>query len=209
MFSSQTLQAPAATAARVTLEASELVRPRDGSHDTLRDASELVRLRDGSHVTLRSVRPQDEPALYSFLARLCEQARYLRFFTGGGDLASAAHAAAVGGPDRYGLLAYDETGALVGHALYIQLDDTRAEVAVEVADDLHDQGLGTILIERLACVAEGRGVTWFTAEVLPQNQAMLAVFREGFDARVSLRDGSDAVEFPTSAWRTARERFKC
>lgn len=170
-------------------------------------APELVRLRDGSRVTVRPVGEQDEPALRSFLAGLCAQARYLRFFTGGADVRSAAHLAATTSPDRYGLLAHDETGTLVGHALYIQLDDTRAEVAVEVADHLHDQGLGTILIERLASVAEEHGITRFIAEVLPQNRSMLAVFRDGFDARVALRDGSDAVEFPTSAWRTARKRF--
>jgi GNAT superfamily N-acetyltransferase len=170
-------------------------------------APELVRLRDASPVAVRAVREEDEPALNSFLAGLCTQARYLRFFTGGADVTNAAHLAAATGPDRYGLLAHDQTGALVGHALYIQLDDTRAEVAVEVADHLHDRGLGTILIERLASVAEEHGITRFIAEVLPQNRAMLDVFRDGFNARVVLRDGSDAVEFPTSAWRTARERF--
>lgn len=171
------------------------------------DAPELVRLRDSSRVVVRPVCEQDEPALRCFLTDLCGQARYLRFFSSGADMASAARLAAATGPDRYGLLAHDETGVLVGHALYIQLDHTRAEVAVEVADHLHDRGLGTILIERLANVAEGRGITHFIAEVLPENRQMLAVFRDGFDARVTLRDGSDAVEFPTSAWRTARERF--
>lgn len=170
-------------------------------------APELVRLRDGSRVVVRPVRTQDEPALRSFLADLCSQARYLRFFTGAADAASAAHLAAATDPDRYGLLAYDEIGVLVGHALYVQLDDARAEVAVEVADHLHDRGLGTILIERLANVAEERGITRFVAEVLPQNSSMLAVFRDGFDAKVAMRDGSDAVELPTSAWRKARERF--
>lgn len=170
-------------------------------------APELVRLRDGSRVCVRSVCGQDEAALRSFLAGLCARARYLRFFAGAADVTSAARLAAATGPDRYGLLAHDETGVLVGHALYIQSDDTRAEVAVEIADHLHDRGLGTILIERLASAAEEHGITSFIAEVLPQNRAMLAVFRDGFDADVALRDGSDRVEFPTSAWRTARERF--
>jgi hypothetical protein len=63
-------------------------------------------------------------------------------------------------------------------------------------------------------VAEEHGITRFVAEVLPQNRAMLAVFRDGFDARVAMRDGSGCgrvphlgVAHPTSAWRTARERF--
>ncbi|HTZ64897.1 MAG TPA: GNAT family N-acetyltransferase [Solirubrobacteraceae bacterium] len=170
-------------------------------------APELVWLRDGARVSIRPVCDRDEPALRSFLAGLCERARYLRFFTGAADLASAARLATATGPDRFGLLAHDETGALVGHALCIRLDETRAEVAVEVADHLHDRGLGTILIEHLARVAEGHGIARFVAEVLPENRAMLDVFRDGFDARVALHDGSDVVEFPTSAWRAARERF--
>lgn len=169
--------------------------------------SELVRLRDGSHVTLRAATAADEPALRSFLAGLCPEAKRLRFFSGAVNLGGAARAAADTSARRFGLVAHDEAGALVAHALYIQLDRTRAEVAVEVADHLHDRGLGTILIERLAVVAERHGITHFVAEVLPENRAMLAVFRDGFDADVALRDGVDHVELPTAAWRTAGERF--
>lgn len=168
---------------------------------------ELVRLRDGSLVTLRPTTAADEPALRSFLARLCPEARRLRFFSGAVNLSSAAHLSTDTSAGRFGLAAHDELGALVAHAVYIQLDRTRAEVAVEVADHLHDRGLGTILIERLGTVAERHGITRFVAEVLPENCAMLAVFRDGFDAHVACRDGVDRIEFPTSAWRTASERF--
>ncbi len=89
----------------------------------------------------------------------------------------------------------------------MKLDEQRAEVAVEVADHLHGRGLGTILIERLAAVAEARGITRFVAEVLPDNSAMLDVFRDGFDAQLHFHDGTDTAEFPTAAWRLAHERF--
>ena len=169
---------------------------------------ELVHLRDGCSVTIRPAAARDEPALRSFLAGLCLEARRLRFFTGAADVSKAAHWAASTGADRCGLIAHDETGVLVGHAAYIQLDETRAEVAVEVADHLHDRGLGTILIERLAVIAEQRGITHFVAEVLSENQAMLDVFREGFDARVVHHEGpEERVEFLTSGWRLAHERF--
>ena len=119
----------------------------------------------------------------------------------------AAHLVAAAGADRFGLVVHDEAGLLVGHAVCIQMDEARAEVAVEVADRMHGLGLGTILIERLAAVAEQRGVTRFVAEVLPDNRGMLDVFRDGFDAELSFRDGADTVEFPTASWRLARERF--
>jgi GNAT superfamily N-acetyltransferase len=173
---------------------------------------ELVRLRDGSPVTLRTATAQDEPALRTFLAGLCLETRRLRFFSGAADIDTAAHWAIAMGPERHGLIATDDTGVIVGHATYVQLDaprgePTRAEVAVEVADRLHGHGLGTILIERLAEVAEGRGIVTFIAEVLPENRAMLDVFRDGFDARLTFHEGLDSVQFPTASWRTARERF--
>jgi GNAT superfamily N-acetyltransferase len=167
-------------------------------------------MRNGSKVTIRLSNPDDQPALFGFLAGLCLEARRLRFFTGAVDVGEAAHLSAESDPHRAGLLAFDEDGDLVGHALYIQFgtnEPSRAEVAVEVADDLHGLGLGTILIERLAEIAERRGVSTFVAEVLPDNDAMLDVFRDGFDAEVHRREGSVRVEFPTSAWRLAQERY--
>jgi GNAT superfamily N-acetyltransferase len=164
-------------------------------------------LRDGSIVCVRRSSADDEPALHEFLEGLCLEARRLRFFTGAVDLDEAAHLTAASGPDRFGLLALDGAGEIVGHVLCILVDGDRAEVAVEVADSLHGQGLGTILVQRLAELAESRGIAHFVAEVLPDNDAMLDVFRDGFDAKVIWREGIEEVEFPTSAWRLARGRF--
>src|SRR5271165_6602528 len=83
---------------------------------------ELVRLRDRSSVALRPSTARDEPALSSFLEGLCLEAQRLRFFTGAADMALAAHLVATTGSDRFGLVAHDETGVLVGHALYVQID---------------------------------------------------------------------------------------
>jgi GNAT superfamily N-acetyltransferase len=147
-------------------------------------AAKLVRLRDGSWVTLRAAGAGDEPALLVFLSELCLEARRMRFFTGAADIEYAAHLGAASGRDRLGLIVHDEGGRTVGHAAYVKLDEERAEVAVEVADHLHGRGLGTLLIERLA------------------------EFRDGFDAHVRYHDGTDTAEFPTAAWRVARDRFE-
>jgi GNAT superfamily N-acetyltransferase len=170
-------------------------------------APEVLTLRDGARVTVREVTREDEGALLAFLAGLGAEARRLRFFTGAADLAGAARAASACGERGFGIVAHDELGALVAHALWARLDDTRAEVALAVADHLHDRGLGTLLLERLAANAEREGVQHFVADVLPENRLMLDVFRDGFDAHVSLRGGIDKVELPTSAWRTAQHRF--
>lgn len=180
----------------------------DGAPTAARGPSgRSARLRDGSIVTIRAVTDADLPALSTFLTELSLEARRLRFFTGGVDVERIAPAVGATGPDRLGLVALDRSGALAGHALCIEVDHERAEVAVEVADHMHGQGLGTILVERLAQSAERRGIKLFVAQVLPENRAMLDVFRDGFDAHVTWSEGLDAVEFPTRAWRLARRRY--
>ncbi len=161
-------------------------------------------------MTIRPGSAKDEPALRSFLSGLCPEARHLRFFSGAVDIADAAHLSAATDERHVGLIAHNEAGAVVGHAMYVQFEHERerAEVAVEVADDLHGCGLGTILVERLAMLAEQRGITHFVAEVLSENRAMLDVLREGFDARVVRDAGSEMkTEFLTADWRLAHERF--
>lgn len=169
--------------------------------------AERVALRDGSTVVIRLVEQEDEDALLAFLDGLCLDSRRMRFFTGAADLTGAAHWAAVSNARHGGIVAHDEEGELVGHAAYALIETDSAEVAVEVSDRLHSRGLGTILIELLAQRAEAAGVRRFVAEVLPENSLMLAVFRDGFDAKVSFDRGTETVEFPTSAWRLARRRF--
>jgi GNAT superfamily N-acetyltransferase len=179
----------------------------DGRGFANRSEAELVHLQDGSSMTICPTSAQDEPALRAFLSGLALEAQRLRFFTGAPDIDHAAHLAAASDAEQCGLIARDEHDAVVGHATYVQLDGERAEVAVEIADDLHGRGLGTILIEQLAAIAEGRGLTQFVAKVLPENRAMLDVFRDGFDARLTYREGTDTVVFPTASWRLAFGRF--
>lgn len=164
-------------------------------------------LRGGSTVLVRPVRAEDEPQLRGFLEHLCPTARRLRFFSAAIDVRAAAHRAAEPAADACGLLALAGDGKIVGHALYVRIGPSLAEVAVEVADRVHGEGLGTILIGRLAEIAERRGITRFVAEVLSENKEMLDVFHEGFGARVTSHRSERAVEFPTSSWRLARERF--
>lgn len=177
------------------------------ARSTRAPAARQAQLRDGRVVSIRGVRAADEPALHAFLDALCLDARRLRYFTAAVDLAGMARWGVAMGSDRLGLVALDGNGAIVGHAVAIELGEGRAEVAVEVADDMHGDGLGTILIERLAQEAERRGTHTFVAEVLPENRAMLDVFRDGFDAHVEVQGGVDIVELPTSAWRLAGQRF--
>jgi GNAT superfamily N-acetyltransferase len=172
-------------------------------------AQELY-LRNGVVVTVRPVTPDDEAAIFAFLTDLCEGSRRLRFFTGAADLRGEARRGAAGGDaDHHGLVALAPGRGVVGHATYVR-DPTadRAEVAVEVADDLHHLGLATLLMIRLARFAEEHQIPCFFAEVLPENRDMLAVFRDGFAAVTTADQDEIDVEFPTSSWRTAHARFE-
>ncbi len=172
-------------------------------------ATEL-HLRNGLAVTVRPVTREDEATLLEFLAGLSAASRRLRFFTAAVNLRAAARLGAAGDDaDHHGIVALAPGRGLVGHAIFIRVAGAaRAEVAVEVADDLHHLGLATLLIIRLAQLAEEREITSFFAEVLPENLDMLAVFRDGFAAiTVNRRDELD-VEFATSSWRAAHARFE-
>jgi GNAT superfamily N-acetyltransferase len=166
-------------------------------------------LRNGLVVSVRPVTPGDEPAIFDFLTGLCGGARRLRFFGSAVDLRREAHSGAAGDdPEHHGLVALATGRGIVGHAIYVRNPGSEgAEVVVEVADDLHHLGLATLLLIRLAQVAEEHQIPRFFAEVLAENRDMLAVFRDGLAAvTVAGRDEVD-IEFPASRGRAARARF--
>jgi hypothetical protein len=169
--------------------------------------SEDLCLRNGLEVVLAPARAEDEPAILEFLTRLSALSRQRRFFSAGVDLRAETHREMTGDEaDHHCLLAWSAGVGVVGHAIYFRMPhQSRAEVAVEVADDLHHLGLATLLIIWRAWACQ---ITEFFADVLPENRDMLAVFRDAF-ATVSVA-GPDAIEieFPTSGWSAADRRFQ-
>ena len=170
-----------------------------------------IALRDGSTARVRPVVPADAPALRTFLAGLSDNSRWLRFFSLGVNLDKAAERAAAGDrPEGYGLIV--TTGAeerVVAHAVFELERPDRAEVAFAVADEMQGRGLATVLIAHLAQVASARGVTTFTATVLPENRRMISVFREsGFPVEVRASPDGIEVVFPTELGPDARRRFE-
>ncbi len=166
--------------------------------------AERFALRDGRPIVIRPVRSDDESLIAEFLGRLSLEMRRMRFFTACCDLREQAHrAAGADGAEHFGFVAVDADGRVVGHACYVRAGGGRAEVAVEVADDLHHLGLGTHLVARLAELAAGHGIERFFAEVLPENGEMLTVFHDGFGPTLHRVDGIVEVEFPTANWSLA------
>jgi RimJ/RimL family protein N-acetyltransferase len=168
-----------------------------------------VVLRDGRQVRIRAVRADDEAAMLALLQSLSLESRQRRFFSVAVDLAEAARLASHSAwPEAVGLVALaDDSRAVVAHALAIRANENEAEVAFEVAEAYHDDGLATLLLIRLAALAEAHGITHFVADVLPENHRMLAVFHDAFGGRANNRAGVVVIRFATCDWPQARARF--
>jgi acetyl coenzyme A synthetase (ADP forming)-like protein len=162
-----------------------------------------VILRDGSTLRLRAPVRDDTGALVEFFEGLSSRSRYLRFH--GVRTVDTSLVGTFLSPDwldrgaLVGLLA-DETGAerVVAVAEYARLRDPHAaEVAFTVADDFQGRGAATRLLEQLAARAAEAGIEEFVASVMPENAAMLSVFRAaGFEVSRTLGGGEVEVRFP-------------
>lgn len=172
-----------------------------------------VVLRDGSVAHIRPIKPSDAPLVEVFHSRQSDESIYFRFFAPlkrlpPKDLHRFTHVDYV---DRVALVATvrDE---IVGIGRYDRVSPTSAEVAFNISDHFQGRGIGSVMLEHLAAIAEEDGITRFVAEVLPQNRKMLAVFSEaGYVVSRRFEDGVVSVSFDIAeteasiAVRTARE----
>ncbi|MDV8070896.1 GNAT family N-acetyltransferase [Rhodococcus sp. IEGM 1366] len=75
-----------------------------------------------------------------------------------------------------------ESAQLVGVANYVITETTTrhisAEIALAVVDNEQEHGIGTLLLRHLGNAAYQHGVTNLTAEILAENDQMLAVIEE-------------------------------
>ena len=171
-----------------------------------------VVLRDGLTVHVRPVRAEDATAVRAFFERLSPKSITLRFFSSFPDLDRAVRWATEVDQHRYGLIATSSAdGRVVAHAGWEREPDQteRAEVAFAIADAMQLKGLGTVLLGQLIEAADQAGVAVLSAEVLPQNQHMLHLFRDsGIPVTTRTLPGVVLVELPTSRSPTTPE-FEC
>ncbi|QAY71251.1 GNAT family N-acetyltransferase [Xylanimonas protaetiae] len=173
-----------------------------------------VVLRDGTTTHLRPIRPADADALQRFQVNQSERSSYFRFFApvrrlSDRELALFTHVDHV---DRAALVAVrtspEDPGTqdILGVARYDVVEPGLAEVAFNIADSVQGVGLGSVLLEHLAAAARERGLRRFTADVLPQNGGMLAVFRDaGYDVRQHLDDGVVTVSVDLDPTERSRQ----
>lgn len=156
-----------------------------------------VVLRDGTVAHVRPIRPSDGDGIRAFHAAQSDESIYLRFFAplrmlSDADVHRFTH---VDYQDRVALVA-TMRDAIIGIGRFDRLDQHSAEVAFNISDHYQGKGIGSVLLEHLAEIGQDVGLTRFTAEVLPQNRKMLAVFSDaGYDVTRHVEDGVVEVGF--------------
>jgi GNAT superfamily N-acetyltransferase len=140
-----------------------------------------VRLRSGDEVLVRSLQPDDQAGLGAMFEELSNTSRYQRFLGGKPAVSPRAlrRLAEVDHRDHEALIAVTgardgDGGTVVGEARWVRDGDdgALAEMAITVADDWQQCGLGTALAHDLARRAAEEGVERFTAEVLTDNKGI-------------------------------------
>ncbi|HET7742974.1 MAG TPA: GNAT family N-acetyltransferase [Mycobacterium sp.] len=153
--------------------------------------SSMATLIDGAEVTLRSLCAGDYDAVVALAADLSAEERYLRFFT--------AHPAHIGEwatsltrpADGFVALGVFEAGELIGVANYAESSTPGcAEIAVVVAHEQHERGVGTALLLALGHIARDAGQHRFVADVLCENNAIRRVISDAGWPVTQHRDGS-------------------
>lgn len=147
-------------------------------------------LLDGATVSIRRLTPDDYDGVVALAADLSEEERYLRFFTahptyiGEWALSLTAPTGAVVA------LGVFESGELVGVGNYTTLPKPGyAEIAVVVAHEQHERGVGTALLLALGSIARGAGLHHFVADILARNHAIREVVRDAGWPATLRRDG--------------------
>jgi acyl-CoA synthetase (NDP forming) len=85
---------------------------------------------------------------------------------------------------------------IIGIGRYDRVSEHSAEVAFNISDHYQGKGIGSVLLEHLAAIAQSHDITAFEAEVLPHNRKMLRVFSDaGYQVTRHLEDGVVSVHF--------------
>jgi len=142
-----------------------------------------VTLADGSVAAIRPIVASDGPVIAATFEGLSPESRYRRFLQPMAQLheRTLAFLLDVDHHDREALVAEDvATGKPLAVARFgrSRHDPAVAELAVAVVDRAQGIGLGSAITHRLVDRAREEGITRFTALILTDNRASLALIHE-------------------------------
>jgi len=139
-------------------------------------------LRDGRGIEIRALRHDDRSDLISAIEGASDQSIYRRFFGARRHFTEQeiSFFLNIDFVNHVALVAVADNGGrsqIAGGGRYIVVQPGQAEIAFFVMDEYQRQGLGTALMKHLGVLARDAGIRKLIAEVLPENTAMLTVFR--------------------------------
>ncbi|PID58192.1 MAG: hypothetical protein CR986_08210 [Ignavibacteriae bacterium] len=164
---------------------------------------ENVFLKNGKGIFLKPATENDKGKVSDLMKRTSQDSLRMRFMASVSQVSESVINDLCGGDftDKGCLLACENdeyNSKIIGLANYISMGNNKtAEVAFLVEDDFQGLGISTILLERLAGLASANGIVEFEAEVLPENQEMINVFKSsGFDIHKVWSSDTIHIEFP-------------
>jgi acyl-CoA synthetase (NDP forming)/RimJ/RimL family protein N-acetyltransferase len=180
---------------------------------------EHVLLKNGQGLLFKPAVEDDIPLVESFMKRISSESLRMRFMGSvSGIPQKLIHELCTGNFKETGCLlaitGEDSDTKVVGLGNYIAMGNGRtAEVAFLIEDEYQGRGIGTLLLERLAGLAAANGFVEFEAEVLPDNQSMINVFRNsGFEKHRVWNSDTVHFELPVDGaaalWEKADLREK-
>ena len=139
-------------------------------------------LRDGRAVQVRALRREDESELLQDFEQGSTESLHRRFFAVKRHFSEEEkdflfHADFI---TNVVLLAIIDEGArqvIAGGVRYVLTAPRAAELAFSVLDRYHGQGIGSVLMRHIVALARQAGLKTLTAEVLPENLAMLKILQ--------------------------------
>ena len=138
-------------------------------------------LGDGSQIEIRALRREDEADMLAAVGKASAQSLQRRFFVMKRHFSDKERAffMDIDFKNHVAIVALtDEAGrkVIIGGGRYILFEPGRAEMAFVVVDAWQGRGVGSILMRHLVKIASYTGLQELTAEVLPENAAMIKVF---------------------------------
>jgi RimJ/RimL family protein N-acetyltransferase len=145
--------------------------------------STIETMRDGRRVEIRALRHEDRNGLEEAVSRASAESLRRRFFSLRRHFSEQEMEffSNIDFVSHVALVVVAEEGGrpvIVGGGRYIVLEPGRAEVAFALIDEYQGHGIGTALMRHLAAIARDAGLKELIAEVLPENTAMLNVFKK-------------------------------
>lgn len=159
-----------------------------------------ARLRDGTPVALRPLEHGESGPLLAVFDGMSGESRALRYLTGLPRLPSSMLAMLTDvDDDRHVAWVATIGEEPVGIARYVRPSkgSTSAEIAFEVVDRHHGQGLGTVLLDTITTVAAARGVRRIQGTLAPRNTPSRRLLAK-IGAEVRLVDGLLEADGPLS-----------